>query len=107
MPVQNSNSKILRWARIGSLAATYILLKLYSDRLMTRMFEITFTWQSRVSARISKMTVHNSNFKILARPDIATNLPLILIPATMNNLVSRKGQFTCPRRWFVRKILVH
>ena len=61
----------------------------------------------RVLARISKMLVQNSNFKISARPDLATNLLQILIPATSNSLVCQKGQFTlqlCPRRWFVRKI---
>ena len=61
----------------------------------------------RVLARISKMLVQNSNFKILARPDLATHLLQIPIPATFNSLVCQKGQFTlqlCPRRWFVRKI---
>ena len=56
------------------------------------------------------MPVQNSNFKISARPDLATNLLQILIPATFNNLVCQKGQFTlqlCPRRWFVRKIFVN
>ena len=74
------------------------------------------TWQkplpnpqslSKVLARISKMPVQNSNFKISARPDLATYLLQILIPATINSLVCQKGQFTlqlCPRRWFVRKI---
>ena len=53
------------------------------------------------------MPVQNSNFKISARPDLATNLLQILIPATINSLVCQKGQFTlqqCPRRWFVKKI---
>ena len=53
------------------------------------------------------MPVQKSNFKISARPDLATNLLQILIPATINSLVCQKGQFTlqlCPRRWFVRKI---
>ena len=53
------------------------------------------------------MPVQNSNFKISARPDLATYLLQILIPATINSLVCQKGQFTlqlCPRRWFVRKI---
>ena len=53
------------------------------------------------------MPVENSNFKNSARPDLATNLLQILIPATINSLVCQKGQFTlqlCPRRWFVRKI---
>ena len=64
----------------------------------------------RVLARISKMPVQNSNFKISARPDLATNLIQILIAATFNSLVCQKGQFTlqlCPRRWFVRKIFVY
>ena len=53
------------------------------------------------------MPVQNSNFKISARPDLATNLLQILIPATINSLVCQKGQFTlqlCHRRWFVSKI---
>ena len=56
---------------------------------------------SRVLARISKMPVQNSNFKISARPDLATYLLKILIPATFNSLVCQKGQFIvqlCPRR---------
>ena len=64
--------------------------------------------QGRVLARISKMPVQNSNFKISARPDLATNLFQILIPATFNSLVCYKGKFTlqlCLRRWLVRKIL--
>ena len=70
--------------------------------------EITYAGsQGRVLARISKMPVQNSKFKISARPDLATNLLQILIPATINSLVYQKGQFTlqlCPRRWFVRKM---
>ena len=56
------------------------------------------------------MPVQNSNFKMSARPDLATNLLQILIPATFNNLVCQKGQFTlqlCPRRCFFRKIFVN
>ena len=55
----------------------------------------------RVLARISKMPVQNTNFKISARPDLATYLLQILIPATFNSLVCQKGHFTlqqCPRR---------
>ena len=37
------------------------------------------------------MPVQNSNFKISARPNLATNLLQILIPATINSLVSKKG----------------
>ena len=65
------------------------------------------TRDCRVLARISRMPVQNSNFKISARPDLAINLLQILIPATINSLVCQKGQFTlqlCPRRWFVTKI---
>ena len=54
------------------------------------------------------MPVQNSDFKISARPDLATYLLQILIPATFNSLVCQKGQFTlqlCTRRWLVRKIL--
>ena len=62
---------------------------------------------SRVLARISKMPVQNSNFKISSCPDLATYLLQILIPAIFNSLVCQKGQITlqlCPRRWFVWKI---
>ena len=55
------------------------------------------------------MPVQNSNFKNLARPDLATYLLQILIPATFNSLVCQNGQFTlqlCPRRWFLMKIFV-
>ena len=41
--------------------------------------------QCRVLARISKMPVQISNFKIFARPDLATYLLQILIPATFNS----------------------
>ena len=61
----------------------------------------------RVLARISKMPVQNSNFKNFARPDLATYLLQILIPATFNSLVCQKGQFTLqlhPKRLVVRKI---
>ena len=46
---------------------------------------------TRVLARISKKPVQNSNFKISARPDLATYLLQILIPATINSLVCHKG----------------
>ena len=39
---------------------------------------------SRVLVRISKIPVQNSNFKISAHPDIATNLLQILIPCSYN-----------------------
>ena len=54
------------------------------------------------------MPVQNSNFKLFARPDLATNLPQILIPTIFDSLLCQKGQFTlqlCPRRLFVSKIL--
>ena len=63
--------------------------------------------RGRVLARISKVPVQNSYFKISARPDLATYLLQILIPATFNSLVCEKGQFTlqlCPRRWIVRDL---
>ena len=53
------------------------------------------------------MPVQNRYFKKSARPDLATYLLQILIPATFNSLVCQKGQFTLqlrPRRCFVRKI---
>ena len=37
------------------------------------------------------MPVQNSKFKISARPDLATDLLQILIPATINSLVYQKG----------------
>ena len=46
---------------------------------------------SRVIARISKMPVQNSNFKIFASPDLASYLLQILIPATFNSLLCQKG----------------
>ena len=64
--------------------------------------------RNRVLARISKMPVQNSNFKISARPDLATNLLQILISSTINSLVCQKGQFilqVCHRRWFIRKMV--
>ena len=60
-----------------------------------------FVCWSRVLARISKMPVQNSNSKISACPDLATHLLHILIPATFNNRMCQKGEFTlqvCPRR---------
>ena len=43
------------------------------------------------------MPVQNSNFKISARPGLATNLLQILIPATFNSLHIKKGNlhFSC------------
>ena len=37
------------------------------------------------------MSAQNSNFKISARPDFATNLLQILVPAIINSLVCQKG----------------
>ena len=48
------------------------------------------------------MPVQNSNSKIYACPDLATNITVI-----SNNLLCQKGQFTLqfsPIQWFVRKI---
>ena len=53
------------------------------------------------------MPVKNSNFKKIARPDLATYLLQILIPARFNSLLCQKGQFTlqlCPRTCFISKI---
>ena len=58
----------------------------------------------RLLARISKCL---SKTAISARPDLATNVLQILIPATTNCLVCPKGQYTsqlCLGRWFVKKI---
>ena len=59
-----------------------------------------YMYVCRVLARISKMPVQNSNFKISYRPDLATNLLQILIPATIDSLVCQKGQTLqlCPAR---------
>ena len=84
----------------------YLLMKLQSDGLNPDLLFVG----SMVLARISKMPVQNSNFKISARPHLAIDLLQILIQATFNSLVCHKGQFTlqlCPRRWFVRKIFVY
>ena len=62
----------------------------------------------RVLARISKMPVQNSSFKISACSDLTTYLLHNLIPATFNSPVCQKGHFTlqpCPRSCFVRKIV--
>ena len=50
-------------------------------------------------ARISKMPVQNSNFKIFACPDLATYLLQIPIPPPFNRLVS------CPNRRFIGNYL--
>ena len=42
---------------------------------------------TQYECRISKMPVQNSNFKISAHPDLATNLLQILLRATFNSLV--------------------
>ena len=79
-----------------------------SDLEKKRLFECAHCAIDRVLARISKMPVQNSNFKISARPDWVTNLLQILIPTIFYSLLCQKGQFTlqlCPRRWFVSKIL--
>ena len=63
----------------------------------------------RVLARISKLPVQNSNFKISACPDLPTNLLQILIPTTFNGLLCQKGQLTLqlgPRIWLFGKYLV-
>ena len=65
-------------------------------------FEQTQT--NRVLARISKMPVQNSKFKISAHPDLAINLIQILIPTTINSLLYQEGQSTlqlCLRIWFL------
>ena len=66
--------------------------------------------KSRYNHAISQdfiMPVQNGYFKISARPDLATYLLQILIPATFHSFVCQKGQFApqlCSRRWFVWKI---
>ena len=52
------------------------------------------------------MPVQNSNSKISAHPDLASNLHQIPKPNIFNSLLCHKRQFThqlCPKRWFVRK----
>ena len=53
------------------------------------------------------MPVQNSNSKISAHPDLASQLLQILLSTTLNNLLCQEGQFKhqpCHSRWFVRKI---
>ena len=60
----------------------------------------------RVLDRILKMPVQNSNSKISAHPDIATNILQILISTTFNSLSCQTGQFIlqlCPRGRFVKE----
>ena len=60
-----------------------------------------------VLARILKMPVLNSIFKISACSDLATQLLQIHVPTILNSLLCQKRQFTlqpCLRRWFVRNI---
>ena len=67
----------------------------FCSDLARRAGEIQFSLALlRVLARISKMPVQNSNLKNFARPDLATYLLQILIPAVFNSLVCQKGQFT-------------
>ena len=61
-----------------------------------------------VLARSSQMPVQNSNSKISARPDLATNLLQFLIPTTFYIILYPKKQFAlqlCRKIWFVRKIV--
>ena len=44
-----------------------------------------------VFARIFKMPVQNSNTKISAHPDLATQLLQVLIPAIFDSLLCQKG----------------
>ena len=77
-----SNSK-------GIIGPDYILgLGRESLRMIGPILWFVFIWSrlnvkivplARVLAKISKMPVQNSNFKISARPDLATNLLQILI----------------------------
>ena len=49
------------------------------------------------------MPVQKSDINFFVRPDLATYLLQILIPATSNGLVCQKGQITlqlCPRKMF-------
>ena len=61
----------------------------------------------RVLARISKMSVQNSNSKNSACPDLAIYQTQILITTSCNSILCWKGSFTlqpCLRRWLVSKI---
>ena len=63
----------------------------------------------RVLARISKIPVQNSNSKISACPDLATDLLQILTLTTFNSILCQKCQFTlqlCPERLCFGKCLV-
>ena len=67
-----------------------VLVCLTGDPLREQASTLTINATGRVLARISKMPVQNSNFKIYARPDLATNLLQILVPAKVNSLVCQK-----------------
>ena len=86
---------ILRWKN------SIVFLKVtYPKKIITESFGCHYTLLAktimigRVLARISKMPVQNSSFKISARPDLANNLLQILIPATINSPVCQEGQYT-------------
>ena len=66
----------------------------------------TTTWKQGLSQDFIN-ACPKQQFQNFARPDLATYLLQILIPATSNSLVCQKWQFILqlwPRRWLVRKI---
>ena len=84
---------LLVWLASGQYIQADIIMYLarYIYLLRWREYGLVTTDQLRVLARISKIPVQNSYFKISARPDLATYLLQILIPATYNSLVCQKG----------------
>ena len=71
-------------------------------------YRISARATGRFSVRISKMPVQNSNSKISARSDLATNLLQILIPTIFNSLLCQKEQFIlqlCPEVGLLSKLL--
>ena len=100
------NVNISQWYCLDSKVLLNLVtpLKLHLDVLVCVYFKYirpndphTPCWPSpstRVLARILKMPVQNSNSKISACPNSATNLLQILKPTTFNSCMCQKGQFT-------------
>ena len=87
---EKCNKKLMPPEQFNQVTASFF------DYVLIAVFGISHNFQDRspvhrVLARISKMPVQNSNFKISARPDLATYVLKILIPATFNSLVCQNG----------------
>ena len=95
------------WHPTQCMARNLLLLYYHYLFIQTYFQQCPDSLAARVLARISKMPVQNSNFNISGGPDFASNILLLLIPASFHSLVYQKGQSTlqlCPRRWFVCKL---